>query len=84
MLSFNRNDIGTMREITSKEALNKAGVLQDKLRELGLEPMKSYNCVDGRNQRNKNLVDKSGNPLDPNSTMIGTVLKTPTNSESCK
>ena len=24
-----------------------------------------YNCVDGRNQRNKNLVDKSGSPLEP-------------------
>jgi RHS repeat-associated protein len=81
--TFNQNDVAGLREITAAEASNKAAVLQSKLNQLGLGVMKSYSCTDGRDQRNKNLVDKDGKPLDQG-RLFGIILATPTSSEPCK
>ena len=80
---FNQNGVAGRREITAAEAFNKATVLQSKLDQLGLGVMKTYSCTSGRDQRNKNLVDKDGKPLDQG-RLFGMILATPTSSESCK
>jgi hypothetical protein len=62
---------------------SKIAILNDKLQSLGFAAIRPYDCNTGRDFRNKNFVDVSGNALQQGD-YPGTILKTPTSSESCK
>ncbi len=74
---FNRD------QTTEPFAILKAERLNDKLTELGLPAMRKYDCNKGRDERNQNLRDINGRPLDQRD-YAGTILNTPTANQSCK
>jgi hypothetical protein len=74
---FNAN---TSQEI---DLSSKIQILNNKLETFGFQDIPIYKCDVGRDFRNKNFVDVSGNVLQQGD-YPGTILKTPTNQESCK
>lgn len=82
MIAFNKDhSLGDINEAYA--STTKIKILQDALFQLGLPTMKVYQCNTGKYQRNMNLRDANGQPLNQGN-YPGTILKTPNAGEPCK
>jgi RHS repeat-associated protein len=72
------------RDTSEENALGpKIDILNAKLVSLGFAEIRRYNCDTGRDFRNKNFIDVSGNRIQQGD-YPGTILRTPTATQACK